>query len=106
MYAAFPRSDSYAQFDCMLGLGVSSGFPHSYSPPSLPSLAGSPVFTVEDSSRMLEVACCRMPLPRFVAPQSLQRVGQVYLCYRLHISCIYVLGPTFVRSHDDFGVIG
>src|SRR5713226_7016385 len=37
---------------------------------------------------------------RNVASQSLQRVGQVYLCYRLHIS--YVLGPTFVRSHDDF----
>ena len=46
MCAAFPHSDYYALFDCLLGLGVSSGFPHSYSPPSLPSLAGSPVFTV------------------------------------------------------------
>jgi hypothetical protein len=53
MCAAFPHSDYYALFDCLLGLGVSSGFPHSYSPPSLPSLAGSPVFTIEDSSRML-----------------------------------------------------
>ena len=45
MYAAFPRSDYYAQFDCLLGLGVSYEFPHSYSPPSLTSLTGSPVFT-------------------------------------------------------------
>jgi hypothetical protein len=45
MYAAFPRSDYYAQFDCLLGLGVSYEFPHSYSPPSLTSLPGSPVFT-------------------------------------------------------------
>ena len=51
MYAAFPRSDSSAPFDCLWGLGVSSGFPHAYSPPSLTSLAGSPVFTVEDSKR-------------------------------------------------------
>src|SRR5262252_6607397 len=49
--AAFPRSDYYALFDCLQGLGVSSGSPHAYSPPSLPSLAGSPVFTVEDSKR-------------------------------------------------------
>src|SRR6266568_3843978 len=45
MYAAFPRSDYYAQFDCLLGLGVAYEFPHSYSPPSLTSLTGSPVFT-------------------------------------------------------------
>ncbi len=46
MYAAFPRSDYYAPFDCLLCLGVSYGLPHAYSPPSLTSLAGSPVFTV------------------------------------------------------------
>ena len=51
MCAAFPRSDYYAQFDCRQGLGVSYGSPHFYSPPSLTSLAGSPVFTVEDSKR-------------------------------------------------------
>ena len=45
MYAAFPRSDYYAQFDCLWGLGVSYGFPQSYSPPSFTSLTGSPVFT-------------------------------------------------------------
>ena len=51
MCAAFPRSDHYAQFDCRQGLGVSYGSPHCYSPPSLTSLAGSPVFTVEDSKQ-------------------------------------------------------
>ena len=51
MCAAFLRSDYYAQFDCLQGLGVSYGSPHFYSPPSLTSLAGSPVFTTEDSSK-------------------------------------------------------
>src|SRR5215475_13233069 len=44
MCAAFPHSDYYALFDCLLGLGVSSGSPHAYSPPSLTSPSGSPVF--------------------------------------------------------------
>ena len=51
MCAVFPHSDYYALFDCLQGLGVSYGSPHSYSPPSLTFLAGSPVFTVEDSKR-------------------------------------------------------
>jgi len=51
MYAAFPRSDYYAPFDCLWGLGVSSGFPRFYSPPSLTSLTGSPVFTAQDSQQ-------------------------------------------------------
>ena len=51
MRAAFLRSDYYAPFDCLLGLGVSYGSPHFYSPPSLTSLAGSPVFTTEDSCK-------------------------------------------------------
>src|SRR5215471_6243508 len=29
-----------------------------YFPLSLPSLSGSPVFNLEDSNKMLEVACC------------------------------------------------
>ncbi len=49
MYAAFPRSDSYAQSDCLQGLGLSYEFSHSYSPSSFTSLAGSPVFMNEDS---------------------------------------------------------
>src|SRR5712671_1563094 len=51
MCAVFPRSDYYAQFDCLWGLGVSYEFPHSYSPPSLTSLTGSPVFTAQDSKQ-------------------------------------------------------
>ncbi len=57
MYAVFPRSDSYAQFDCLEGLGgFGSGLP-SLLPPSFTSLSGSPVFTTEDSNTMVEVAC-------------------------------------------------
>ena len=51
--AAFPRSDYYAQFDCLEGLGVSYGSSHSYSPPSFTSLPGSPVFIIEDSSKTM-----------------------------------------------------
>jgi hypothetical protein len=53
MYAAFPRSDYYAQFDCLEGLGgFGSGLPY-LLPPSFTSLAGSPVFTTEDSNKMV-----------------------------------------------------
>jgi hypothetical protein len=52
MYAAFPHADYYALFDCLQGLGVSSGSPHAYFPPSFTSLSGSPVFTAEDSNKM------------------------------------------------------
>ena len=53
MYTAFPRSDSYAPFDCLEGLGgCESGLP-SLLPPSFPSLAGSPVFTTEDANTMV-----------------------------------------------------
>ena len=51
MCAVFPHSDYYALFDCLEGLGVSYGSPHAYSPLSFTSLAGSPVFTVEDSKQ-------------------------------------------------------
>ena len=53
VYVAFPRSDYYAPSDCLLGLGVFVGVSLTYSPPSLTSLAGSPVFVIEDSSGML-----------------------------------------------------
>lgn len=53
MYAVFPRSDYYAPFDCLEGLGgFGSGLPY-LLPPSFTSLAGSPVFTTEDSSKMV-----------------------------------------------------
>src|SRR6516164_7318951 len=51
MCAVFPHSDYYALFDCLEGLGVSSGSSQSYSPSSFTSLSGSPVFTVEDSKQ-------------------------------------------------------
>ena len=44
MCAVFPHSDYYALFDCLEGLGVSSGSSQSYSPSSFTSLSGSPVF--------------------------------------------------------------
>ena len=43
----------YAPSDCLLGLGVFVGVSLTYSPPSFTSLTGSPVFVIEDSSRML-----------------------------------------------------
>ena len=43
----------YAPSDCLQGFGVFVGVSLTYSPPSLPSLAGSPVFVMEDSSGML-----------------------------------------------------
>jgi len=49
LYAAFPRSDYYAQSDCLQGLGLSYEFSPSYSPSSFTSLAGSPVFMNEDA---------------------------------------------------------
>src|SRR5216684_3028936 len=53
MYTAFPRSDYYALFDCLEGLGgFGSGLPY-LLPPSFTSLAGSPVFTTEDSNKMV-----------------------------------------------------
>jgi hypothetical protein len=53
MHVAFPHSDYYAPSDCLQGLGVFVGVSLTYSPPSLTSLAGSPVFVMEDSSGML-----------------------------------------------------
>jgi len=53
VYVAFPRSDYYAPSDCLQGFGVFVGVSLTYSPPSLPSLAGSPVFVMKDSSGML-----------------------------------------------------
>ena len=67
MYVAFPRSDYYAPSDYLQGFGVFVGVSLTYSPPSLPSLAGSPVFVMEDASGMLEGACSSLPRPRFAA---------------------------------------
>ena len=53
MSAVFPHSDYYALFDCLQGFGVFVGVSLTYSPLSLPSLSGSPVFNLEDSTKML-----------------------------------------------------
>src|SRR6266446_1906427 len=47
-------------------------------PLSFASLAGSPVFPVENAHEMLEVACSFMSLPRSGAPSSCSGGGQVY----------------------------
>jgi len=53
LYVAFLRSDYYGLFDCLEGLGdFGAGLP-CLLPLSFPSLAGSPVFTMEDSNKML-----------------------------------------------------
>src|SRR5499433_3964392 len=53
MYAAFPHADYYALFDCLQGLGAfGAGLP-CLLPLSFTSLSGSPVFTMEDSNKML-----------------------------------------------------
>jgi hypothetical protein len=58
MYVAFLRSDYYGQFDCLQGLGVSVRVSPASFPLSFTSLSGSPVFRMEDSNKMMEVACC------------------------------------------------
>jgi len=53
LYVAFLRSDYYGLFDCLEGLGdFGAGLP-CLLPLSFTSLAGSPVFTMEDSNKML-----------------------------------------------------
>ena len=53
LYVAFLRSDYYGLFDCLQGLGdFGAGLP-CLLPLSFPSLPGSPVFTMEDSHKML-----------------------------------------------------
>ena len=42
----------------------------SYSPPSFTSLAGSPVFPMEDSNKTMEVAHCQRSHPLSAAPQT------------------------------------
>jgi hypothetical protein len=63
VWAAFPHpltrvripaaSDYYAPSDSPRGLGISFGLPLTYSPPPFSSPWESPVFTAEDSNRML-----------------------------------------------------
>jgi hypothetical protein len=69
MYVVFPHSDSYAPSDCLQSLGLfGAGLP-CLLPLSLSSLAGSPVFALQDSSTMMEVACCLLSHPLSAASQ-------------------------------------
>ena len=53
MYVAFPHSDYYAPSDCLQGLGhFGTGLP-CLLPLSFASLAGSPVFALKDSIKMV-----------------------------------------------------
>ena len=70
----FPRS-----------LAFHPGSPLSYCPLSFAFLRKLPVCSVEDSSSMMEVACCWLPRPRSAASQSAYRVDQVYLYGRCHV---------------------
>ena len=53
MYVAFLRSDYYGQFDCLRASELSARVSPAYFPLSFASLAGSPVFTVENANKML-----------------------------------------------------
>jgi hypothetical protein len=64
----FPRS-----------LGFRPGSPLSYGPLPFAFLGKLPVFSMEDSSGMMKVACCWLPRPRSAASQSAYRVRQVDL---------------------------
>jgi len=70
MYVAFPHSDSSAPSDCLQGLGhFGTGLP-CLLPLSFSSLAGSPVFALKDSSKMVKVACCLLSRPLSAASQA------------------------------------
>ena len=53
MHAVFPHSDYYALFDCLQASELSVRVSPAYFPLSFTSLSGSPVFTMEDSNKML-----------------------------------------------------
>jgi hypothetical protein len=55
---------------------------------------------------MLEVACCRMPLPRFVASQLFHRVVQVYLCPFVHAAPVHAVGLTSSLVQPGFSEVG
>jgi hypothetical protein len=84
--------------------GFRPGSPPSYCPLPLPSFKKLPVFGVEDSSGMMEVACFWLPRPRSAAPQSTYRVGQVYLYCRGNAG--HCSGPYSCLASTISGVTG
>ena len=91
MCTAFPYSDYYAPSDSSSGPWRFVGVSLAYFPLALTSLTKSPVFDVEDSNGMVEVACCWRPHPFSTAPQSPYRVGQVDLY--CHDNATHCAGP-------------
>ena len=71
--------------------GFRPGSPPSSCPPPFASCEKLPVFGVEDSNGMMEVACCWLPHPLSAASQSAYRVGQVSLYG--HRSATHCAGP-------------
>src|SRR5712691_4125256 len=70
-------------------------------PLSLPSLAGSPVFVMEDSTKMVEVARASWPHPRSVAPQYRERVTRYFsptCCSTAPVGCIGLFAAKAVAS--------
>src|SRR5215813_4988255 len=64
----------------------------------------SPVFSVEDSNGMVEVACYWRPHPRSAAPQCTYRVRQVYL--ECHCTATPCSGPYSGVAPAISGVTG
>ena len=92
MWTALPSSDSYAPSDSPLWhRAFVRRFPLTTSPLLFTSTEESPVFGVEDSNGMREVACCWRPHPRSAAPQSAYRVDQVDLYG--HDNEVHCAGP-------------
>ena len=113
VWAAFPQplarlriptaSDYYAPSDSLEGhWDFVLGCPFSTSHLPCHSFKSLPCSWHRTQSRMLEVACFFMPLPRSVAPQSAHRVGQVYRCCRAHASSLHVFWSYFRQQARRF----
>ena len=89
----FPRSSEFPP-----------GSPLSSCPLSFAFLGKLPVFGVEDSSRMMEVACCWRPPPRSAAPQSADRGSQGDLSGHDHAA--HGAGPYSCVAPTIAGVTG
>jgi hypothetical protein len=103
MYVAFLRSDYSGPFDCLQGLGVSVQVSPASFPLSFTSLAGSPVFSMEDSNKMMEVACCELPHPLSAAPQYRHRVNRC-VCASDHMARESMWWTVLPRQALGFGL--
>ncbi len=106
-----PRVHSFPVFRLLCPFRLSpmassfrKAFPPHYFPLLLTSIEESPVFGMEDSNGMMEVACCWLPHPRSAAPQSPYRVGQVDLYGRCNAE--HCSGPSSCLVPTISGVTG